>query len=48
MKTINNANETKSNRPDSVQDMMAVPRPIVTMAKEFPAGHFFTFHHHKR
>lgn len=48
MKTINIANETKSNSSDSVQDMMAVPRPIVAMAKEFPTGHLIAFHQHVR
>lgn len=48
MKTINVENGTKSNRPDSVQDMMTIPRPIVAMAKEFSAGHIIGFHQHLR
>ena len=48
MKTINIANETKSNSSDSVQDMMTIPRPIVAVAKEFPAGHIIAFHQHVR
>ena len=48
MKTTNVANETKSNSSDFVQNMMHIPRPIVAMAKEFPAGHIIAFHRHAR
>lgn len=48
MKTITIANETKPRNPDAVQDLLAEPRPIVAMAKEFPAGHLLPIHHHVR
>ena len=48
MEPINIANETQSNTPDSVQELMSVPRPIVTLAKEFPAGNITPFHQHVR
>jgi len=48
MKTINIANETTAPDAESVQGLLAIPRPIVAMAKEFPGGHSMPFHHHAR
>ena len=33
---------------DPVEDILDTPRPIVAMAKDFPAGHRIPFHHHAR
>ena len=33
---------------DSIEDFSSIPRPIVAMAKEFPAGHLIPFHQHAR
>ena len=35
-------------RPDSIEEILSVPRPIVAMAKEFPSGHFISNHAHSR
>lgn len=47
MKTKNIANETKLNTIDPVLNMMPVSRPVVAMAKEYPAGHLVSFHRHE-
>jgi len=48
MRTNNTANETNSVLQDPVKEIIRVPRPIVAMAKEFPAGHLIPFHQHSR
>ena len=48
MRTKNISNKTKSTPPDPVEDIISVPRPIVAMAKEYPAGHIIPFHQHNR
>lgn len=48
MRTNNTSNGTNSMFKDPVKDITSVPRPIVTMAKEFPAGHLIPFHQHSR
>ena len=46
MRTKNTANGTKRAPSDPVEDIMNVPRPIVAMAIEYPAGHLIPFHKH--
>jgi AraC-like DNA-binding protein len=48
MRTKNISNRTISALYDPVEDLFDVPRPIVTLAKEFPSGHVIPFHQHKR
>jgi len=48
MRTKNISNETKVPPSDPVDDIVNVPRPIVAMAKEFPAGHLIPLHQHIR
>ena len=48
MGTNNTSNGTNFILQDPVEDITSVPRPIVAMAKEFPAGHLIPFHQHSR
>lgn len=48
MRTKNISNRTNSIRRDPVKDIIDVPRPIVAMAKEYPAGRLIPFHQHSR
>ena len=48
MKTKYISNKTNPILQDPVEDIINVPRPIVAMAKEFPAGHLIPFHRHDR
>lgn len=48
MGTNNTSNETKTILKDPVGDIVNVPRPVVAMAKEFPAGHLIPLHQHSR
>ncbi len=48
MKTKNSANETNQPPLDSVGEIMSLPRPVVAMARDFPAGDVTAFHHHVR
>jgi quercetin dioxygenase-like cupin family protein len=48
MQTKSISNQTKTEPPDPVEDIISTPRPIVAMAKEFPSGHLISFHQHSR
>ena len=47
MKTKNISNETYPDHVDP-NDLMGIPRPVIAMAKDFPAGHLIAFHQHVR
>lgn len=48
MKTKNISKGTKTKINDDLADLMRIPRPVVTMAKEYPNGHLIGFHQHDR
>lgn len=48
MRKNNTSNGTNDILLDLEKDIIGVPRPIVAMAKEFPAGHLIPFHQHSR
>ncbi len=48
MKTKNISKGTKRDSSDDIEDLMRIPRPVVTMSKEYPNGHLIEFHQHER
>ena len=48
MRTNNILKKTKSAFPDVSADILEIPRPIVAVSREYPAGHLTSSHRHDR